>query len=124
MKRNPLEWAILVLSAGAIIAIVGFLVFEATTGSGRPPDVVASPDTTRAVESDAGWLVPVVVHNRGGTAARSVLVEVAGTVGGSEEVSELAVDVLAGGSEVELWAGFSARPESPLAVRIVGLETP
>lgn len=124
MNRNPLEWAILVLSIGVILAISGFLVIDAATGGGGPADVVATAAEARAVDNDAGWLVPVVVTNRGGTAARSVLVEVVGTVGGSEEVSELAVDVLAGGSEVELWAGFSARPEAPLTLRIVGLETP
>ena len=32
--------------------------------------------------------------------------------------------VIAGGSEVELLAGFSDKPEVDVAVRIVGLETP
>ena len=73
---------------------------------------------------DQAGSTPIRVYNRGGNAALSVAVEVTGTVGGDEEVSELTVDVLAGGSEVELLAGFSARPDADVAIRIVGLETP
>ena len=124
MKRNPLEWAILVLSVVAIVAILGFLVVDVITEGARPADVVATPDTARAIDGDDGWLVPFIVHNRGGTAARSVQVEVSAFVAGSEEVSELTVDVLAGDSKVELWAGFSGRPDSEISVRITGLEMP
>lgn len=71
-----------------------------------------------------GWLIPVRVYNRGGSAALSVAVELTATVDGKEELSELTVDVLAGGSEVELLARFSAEPDGSVAVRVVGLETP
>lgn len=124
MKRNALEWVILVGSLAAIIGVVGFLVVEAIADGGRPASVGAVADMDRGAASEAGWLVPVRVYNSGGSAALSVAVEVKATVGGAEEVSELTVDVLAGGSEVELLAGFSGQPEGEVAVRIVGLETP
>lgn len=124
MKRNALEWVILVTSLAAILGLAGFLVFEAVVDGGRPASVGAVADMDRGAASDDGWLIPVRVYNRGGSAAQSVGVEVKATVGGAEEVSELTVDVLAGGSEVELLAGFSGQPDGDVAVRIVGLETP
>ena len=124
MRRNVLEWAILAVSVVAIVGIVGFLLVEAVADGGRPAVVGATADMERGVAGEEGWLVPIRVYNRGGTAALSVAVEVTGTVDGSEEVSELTVDVLAGGSEVELLAGFSARPDANVEIRIVGLGTP
>jgi len=124
MRRNALEWVILAVSVVAIVGIVGFLLVEAVSDGGRPAAVGATADMDRAVAGDDGWLVPIRVYNRGGAAALSVAVEVTGTVDGSEEVSDLTVDVLAGGSEVELWAGFSTQPDEDVEIRIVGLETP
>ena len=124
MKRNALEWVILIASLAAILGVVGFLVVEAVADGGRPASVAAVADTDRGAAANAGWLIPVRVSNSGGSAALSVAVEVTATVDGAEEVSELTVDVLAGGSEVELLAGFSGQPEGEVALRIVGLETP
>ena len=124
MKRNILEWLILVASLVAIVGVAGFLVVEAVADGGRPASVGATADVDRGSPGENGWLIPVRVHNRGGSAALSVAVEVSAMVDGTEEASELTVDVLAGGSEVELLAGFSAEPDGPVAVRVVGLETP
>ena len=124
MKRNALEWVILIASLAAIIGVVGYLIVEAVVDGGRPASVVAVADTDRGTASNGGWLIPVRVSNSGGSAALSVAVEVTAMVDGAEEVSESTVDVLAGGSEVELLAGFSAEPEGELAIRLVGLETP
>lgn len=124
MMRNSLEWVILVASLTAIVGVVGFLVVEAVADGGRPASVGATADVDRGSPAENGWLVPVRVYNRGGSAALSVTVEVSALVDGAEEASELTVDVLAGGSEVELLAGFSAEPDGGIAVRVVGLETP
>lgn len=125
MKRNSLEWLILVASLAAIVGVVGFLIVEAVADGGRPASVGAVADVDRGTAAEDGWLIPVRVYNRGGSAALSVAVEVSAMVDGAEEASELTVDVLAGGSEVELLAGFSAEPDGGIvAVRVVGLETP
>ena len=124
MKRNALEWVILVASLAAIIGVIGFLIVEAVNDGGRPASVAAVADTGRGAAANDGWLIPVTVSNSGGSAALSVAVEVTAMVDGAEEVSELTVDVLAGGSEVELIAGFSGEPAGEVEVRIVGLETP
>ncbi len=124
MKRNSLEWVILIASLAAIVGLVGFLVVEAVGDGGRPASVGATADVDRGSAGETGWLIPVRVYNRGGSAALSVAVEVTAIVDGTEEASELTVDVLAGGSEVELLAGFSGEPDGIVAVRVVGLETP
>jgi uncharacterized protein (TIGR02588 family) len=124
VRRNGLEWLILVASLAAIVGVVGFLVVEAVADGGRPASVGATADVDRGSPAENGWLIPVRVYNLGGSAALSVAVEVTAIVDGTEEASELTVDVLAGGSEVELLAGFSAEPDGVVAVRVVGLETP
>ena len=123
MKRNALEWAILAVSLTAILGLVGFLVVDAFDGDG-PASVGAVAESDQGLANDNGWLIPIRVYNRGGTAALSVVVEVSAVVDGADEVSELTVDVLAGGSEVQLLAGFSGPPDSEVSIRITGLEVP
>ncbi len=124
MKRNWLEWAILVISVAVVVALVGYLLVSGLTKSG--PAVIRAEVTAAegADGPDGGWLVPLIVRNEGGRAAVSIFVEGTATVAGKEESSELTVDVLAADSQVELVLGFSGRPEGEVQVRVVGFETP
>ncbi len=124
MKRNWLEWVILMASVLLVVGVVGYLLVTGLTNGG-PAVIRASVTMDEAVESpDGGWLVPLLVRNEGGTAAVAIVVEGTATVAGSEETSELAVDILAAGSEAELMLGFSGPPEGEVEVRIVGFEAP
>ncbi len=124
MKRNWLEWAILVISVAVVVALVGYLLVTGLA-SGGPAIIRAEVSSAEAADgSDGGWLVPLTVRNEGGKAAVSIVVEGTATVAGMEESSELTVDVLAADSEVELVLGFSGRPEGEVQVRVVGFETP
>lgn len=124
MKRNWLEWLILGVSTLLVIGVVGFLLVSGLTNSG-PAVIRASASMDEAIEGpDGGWLVPLQVRNEGGSAAVAIVVEGTATVDGAEETSELAVDILAGGSVAELVLGFSGRPEGEVTVRVVGFETP
>ena len=124
MKRNWLEWVILTVSSLLVVGVVGFLLVSGLTNGG-PADIRASVSMEEAVQGpDGGWLVPLQVRNEGGSAAVAIVVEGMATVDGSEETSELAVDILAGGSVADLVLGFSGRPEGEVAVRVVGFETP
>jgi uncharacterized protein (TIGR02588 family) len=124
VKRNWLEWAILVVSVAAVVALVGYLLVSAFVTSG--PAMIRLEVTAAEVADgqDDGWLVPLTVRNEGGKAAVSIVVEGTAIVAGAEESSELTVDLLAAGSEVELVLGFSAQPEGEVQVRVVGFETP
>lgn len=124
MRRNWLEWVILVASAVVVVALVGYLLVAGLTDGG-PAEIVADVRASEASEGpDGGWLVPLTVLNEGGRAAVSIVIEGTATVAGREETSELTVDILAAQSEVELVLGFSAQPDGEVEVRVVGFETP
>jgi uncharacterized protein (TIGR02588 family) len=124
MKRNWLEWAILVISIAAVVALVGFLLVSGFANGG--PAVIRAEITAEGAADgpDGGWLVPLVLRNDGGRPALSTVVEGTASVAGTEESSELTVDILAAGSKVDLVFGFSGRPEGKIRVRVVGFETP
>lgn len=124
MKRNWLEWAITIISVAVVIALVGYLVVSGLT-SGGPAIIRAEANVAEARDGpDGGWLLPLTVRNEGGSTATSVVVEGTAIVAGTEESSELTVDILAADSEVELVLGFSGRPGGEVQVRVVGFETP
>ena len=124
MKRNWLEWAILATSVAMVVALVGYLLVAGLSNGG--PAVlraeVAIPEATDG--PDGGWLVPLTVRNDGGEAAVSIVVEGTATIAGVKESSELAIDLLAADSQVELMLGFSAAPDGEIQIRVVGFETP
>jgi uncharacterized protein (TIGR02588 family) len=124
MRRNWLEWAILIISGALVVALVGYLLVSGLSNGG-PAIIRAEVTSAKAADGpDGSWLVPLIVRNEGGKAAVSIVVEGTATVAGREESSELSVDLLAAGSEVELILGFSGRPEGEIQVRVVGFETP
>jgi uncharacterized protein (TIGR02588 family) len=124
MNRNWLEWAILVISIVLVVGLVGYLLVSGLSNAG-PAMIRLEVSTEQAAEGpDGGWLVPLTVRNEGGQAAVSIVVEGIAIVAGTEESSELTVDVLAADSEVNLILGFSGRPEGEVQVRVVGFETP
>ena len=124
MKRNWLEWLILLVSTGLVLGLVGYLLVSGLTSRG--PAAIRTEVLTAegAAAPDGGWLVPLTVRNEGDTAAVAIVVEATATVDGAEEMSQLTVDLLAAASEVELMLGFSGRPEGEVTIRVVGFETP
>ena len=124
MNRNWLEWLILLVSTVLVIVLVGYLLISGLTSQG-PAAIRTELITADAADSpDGGWVVPLTVRNEGGTAAAAIVVEATAIVDGTEEASQLTVDLLAADSEVELVLGFSGRPEGEVEVRVVGFETP
>jgi uncharacterized protein (TIGR02588 family) len=91
-KRTPLEWALLVVSLAATLAVVAVLVTSGLSGPGGPADLrvfVADVDEP----ASGGRPLEVTVTNVGGTSAVNVLVEV--TVG--DVTRELNLDLVAKG---------------------------
>jgi len=124
MKRNWLEWLILGASVVLVVAIAGYLLMSGL-GASRSAEIRAEVVMAEAaVGPSGGWTVPLLVRNDGGAAAVGVLVEGTATVDGSEETSELTVDLLAADSGVELVLGFSGEPDDAVEIRIVGFELP
>jgi uncharacterized protein (TIGR02588 family) len=124
VKRNWLEWLILVVSVSLVVALVGYLLVTGLTNGG-PAAIRAEVVREDAIEGpDGSWLAPLTVSNDGGTAAVAIVMEGTAMVDGAEETSELVVDILAAGSEVELMLGFSGPPEGEVDLRVVGYEAP
>ena len=124
MNRNWLEWAILVISVALVVGLVGYLLVSGLTNRG-PAMIRLEVTAGEAADGpDGAWLVPLTVRNEGGNAAVSIVVEGTAIVAGTEESSELTVDLLAADSEVDLVLGFSGRPEGDVQVRVVGFEIP
>lgn len=122
MKRNGLEWLILVSSVLAIFALVAWLAAATVRGT-RPASITVEP-AAEPVVTAAGWTLPITIRNEGDEAAEAVVVEARATVAGEEETAEAAVDLLAGGSEAHAIVGFSAAPEGSVTFRVLGFATP
>jgi uncharacterized protein (TIGR02588 family) len=91
-KRTPLEWALLVVSLAATLAVVAVLVTSGLAGPRGPADLrvtVADVDEP----ASGGRSLEVTVTNVGGTSAVNVLVEV--TVG--DVTREMNLDLVAKG---------------------------
>ena len=121
MKRNWLEWIVLVASAAAIVLLVAVLTASGLVGGSRPPSPTIELHPEEGRDAPAGWIVPATVRNDGDIAAEAVVVEASAMVAGEEEVSELEVDYLPPGTEVDIEFAFSGRPDTDISVRVVGM---
>ena len=123
MKRNALEWLVLIASLLAVVGLVGFLLVDGLADSNEPPSIrlVVIDEGTAGAH---GWLVPLTIHNEGARAAAGVTIEGTADVNGIAETSELTVDLLAADSQVGLTLGFSGQPQGEIDVRVVGFEIP
>jgi uncharacterized protein (TIGR02588 family) len=124
MRQNWLEWVALAVSAVVLVALIGFLVYDGATDTGRPPSPAVELHLDEAYTIDGGWIVPATVRNDGEVAAEAIVLRATTTVGDGEEESELALDYLPAGTEVEISFGFSAAPESEVSVQVVGFRLP
>lgn len=123
MKRNAVEWAVVIVSALSIALLVGALVVEGLNES-RPPNPTIEVRQSEARLGTLGWIVPVTITNEGDQAAEAVVIEATATVDGETETSEQEINFLPPGTEVELAFAFSAAPEGDVTFRLVGYRLP
>ena len=123
MRRNIVEWLVLVGGALSVLALVAALVGQ-SIGSSRPPVIEATVLVDEAAASDLGWTVPVEVRNVGGRSAAGVVIDAVATVGGVEEVASVDIDLLAGSGRAVRVIAFSAEPEGDVQLRLVGYTAP
>ena len=110
-ERTPFEWAILVLSLAATLAVMTGLVVSGLAAPGGPADLrvtVAGDDRPPG----GGRPLAIVVENLGGTSAENVIVKV--TVG--EVTREVDLDLVAKGdtesATVVVPAGATGKPHA------------
>lgn len=119
-RRNRVEWIVLMVSVVAVAGIIGFLIVDGVTDEGRPPAPVVEVHVNRAYVAPAGWLLPATASNDGDQSAQAVRLLATATVNGETEESEVSIDYLPAGTEVDVTFGFSAEPEGEILVRVTG----
>lgn len=124
MRSNWLEWLALAISVVALVGVVGFLVVDAIVDEGRPPSPAVELRMAEAHDTPSGWLLPATVRNDGDIAAEAVVLRATAEVEGTTEESELTIDYLPSGSNVQVTFGFSAEPNGEVRVGVVGFRLP
>ena len=124
MRQNWLEWVVLGVSVAAVIGLVGFLLIDGITDQGRPPTPAVELMTDAAYDTPEGWVLPAVATNEGDVAAEELAFRATATVEGVEEESEVTIDFLPAGSDVEISFGFSGQPDGEVTVTLVGFRLP
>lgn len=93
-ERTPFEWALLLVSLAATLAVIGGLVVGGLLGPSGPADLRVTVVET-AGRASGGRPLEVSIQNVGGTSAENVIIEItAGDV--SREVN---LDLVAKGDE-------------------------
>ena len=123
--RKPLlEWAAASLGLILLLALLGFIGWQAVQAPNGPPAVTVS--TGRVSQVLGGYVVNVIARNP--TSSTASQVEVEGTLdlkGGEAETSSVTFDYIAGGSERKGGLFFSQDPRRhQLEVRALGYREP
>ncbi|MAN76172.1 MAG: hypothetical protein CML24_02960 [Rhizobiales bacterium] len=121
---EQVEWIVAAASAVLVLALAGFIAFEALTRTGGEPQIGFALGKTLAVAD--GYAVEVTVSNQGHVTISDVVLE--GTIalgGGQSETARVTLDYLPAESDTAVGLGFSQEidPER-LTLRIVGYTYP
>ncbi len=120
------RWSWLVAAAGLVLVAgsSGFMLYRAFAAESSPPALVIETDAV--VPSGDGYLVPIRVTNRGGSAAAALVVEGVlrdGTV--TVETSAITIAYVPSGSERRAGLIFSTDPRKfAVQVRAKGYQQP
>jgi uncharacterized protein (TIGR02588 family) len=122
VEKNWLEWCVFGASLALVLGVLGFLAYDGARTGGAPPRIEIELREPSAHAQ--GFLVPVVVSNRGDTTAGDVHIEVV-LEGGAAERAELRVAFLPRRSTREGFVTFHTDPRSGrLRARVLGYEKP
>ncbi len=118
-KRTPLEWALLVVSLAATLAVVAVLVMSGLTGPRGPADLrVTVADAGEP--ASGGRPLEVTVTNVGGTSAGNIIVEI--SVG--DVTREVNLDLVAKGDTETATVVFPADAAGPPRTEVVSYTNP
>lgn len=123
-RKNRLEWTVFGVSAAILVALVGFLIYDAMRGGSDVPEI--SVTTGAVIPRGEHFAVPVVVTNRGGQTAEGLRVEIALVRDGQDvEVAEVTFAFVPRASHREAWALFRNDPQQfKIVARGIGFEKP
>ena len=123
-KKNPLEWAVFVVSAILVLGLLAVLVRAAFDRTSGPADLRVELGTPQ--RQGSSFRVPVSVRNEGGTTAEEAKVEVVLRSGETEvESAELLLGFVPAGSDRKGSVIFTRDPSCcEMTARPVGFESP
>lgn len=123
-RKNTLERTVFGISAAILVALVGFLIFDAMRGGSDVPDI--SVTTGTVIPRGEHFAVPVVVTNGGGRTAEGLRVEIALIRDGQDvEVADVTFAFVPRASHREAWALFRNDPRQfRIDARAIGFEKP
>ncbi|HEU0015578.1 MAG TPA: TIGR02588 family protein [Longimicrobium sp.] len=118
------EWVAAAVSTVMVVAVIGYLLYQAAGKTRTPPLLEVRADTV--VRAGSGWLVQFRVDNRGRTTAGAVGVEGTLEDGGREvERSEAVIDYVPGRSFRDGGLFFTEDPgRYTLRLRALGYDEP
>lgn len=122
--NERIEWIVAAISAVIVLALFGFILFEAVTKTGDSPDIRF--EIARGVAMTDGYALEVTVHNDGHVTVSGVEIEAEADLGGGEtEVSTVTVDYLPAESGTDVGLAFSQEvdPER-VTLRVLGYSYP
>ncbi len=118
------EWVVAGIGLVLVAGVIGFLLYEAFSGNGLPPDVKLSVESVVQIRN--GYLVRITAVNEGGQTAEGVDIEGELRTGTeSLERSRTTIDYLPPRSKKRLGLFFTRDPRRfQLDVRSLGYEEP
>jgi len=122
--KSRWEWVAAAVSTALVLAVVGYLLYDAVARPQTPPAVAVAADT--ALRSDGLWLVEFRAANRGHQTAAAVKVEGELMRGDSSvETSEAVLDYVPGRSVRHGGLFFRHDPRAyRLELRALGYQEP
>lgn len=122
--KNWLEWTVFGVSLLLVLAVLGYLGYDAATMGDAPPMLMV--ELGEAVEQPGGFAVPVTVMNGGDDTAEDVEVEVTLSRNGNEiEQSQFSIAFVPRGSQGDGWVMFREDPAGgELTAKVLGYEQP
>ena len=123
-KAALIEWIVAGFSAAIVLALAGFILFEAVTKTGSEPDIGFTVQS--GIAMSGGYVVEVRVSNSGHVTVADLEIEASVDLGdGERQVSAATLDYLAAESSSEIGFGFSQQvdPEQ-VSLRVVGYGYP
>ncbi len=119
VQKNRLEWIVFALSLVLVAGTFGYLIREVLTTGESPPDVVAMLGEPRP--GNGGFMVPVLVTNRGGQSAEAVQIAVTLELpAGATHESALHIAHVPREANRRGWVTFPADPRSG-TLRVSGI---
>ena len=122
VEKNWLEWCVFGVGLALVLGALGYLVYDGATTGERPALIEIKLGEPAA--DAGGFVVPVLISNRGDTTAEGVQIEVT-LEGAGAERGEFTVAFLPRRSTREGFVTFRTDPRSGrLAARVPGYEKP